>query len=170
MSSLLNEIERRKKLEKIRGKAATTKPKAKLGTDPEGPTLNEILRSKGLTTRPASQGRKDILRGGKVVLGDAHAGMVWEWLAAGGDRKPAKKPATKKPAKKKPAKKKAAKKKPAKKKPAKKKAAKKKAAKKKKAKKEFLTVEQLRAELARVKKVVKKKNAAKAKAAKKGKK
>jgi len=47
-----------------------------------GPTLNQVLRALGYTTRPApnfNQYAKDILRGGAVVFTGC-AGDVWAWL------------------------------------------------------------------------------------------
>ena len=45
------------------------------------PTLHEALAAAGLTSRPADNGRRDILRDGRVLFtGRAHE--VWAWLAA----------------------------------------------------------------------------------------
>lgn len=43
-------------------------------------TLNDVLKRLGYTTRPARLGRKDILKGDQVVLENATAQEVWEWL------------------------------------------------------------------------------------------
>lgn len=63
---------------------------SQLTLDAENPSLHTVLRSLGLTTRPAGHGRKDIMRGEVVVLEAATAGEVWEWLreraTKGGER------------------------------------------------------------------------------------
>lgn len=43
-------------------------------------TLNEALHALGMTTRPAMDGRKDILSGASVLLENVRAGEVWDWL------------------------------------------------------------------------------------------
>lgn len=43
-------------------------------------SLNEILKRSGYTTQPLDNGRKDVLRDGKVVCENVTAGMAWEWL------------------------------------------------------------------------------------------
>jgi hypothetical protein len=53
-----------------------------LSLDVESPSLNTMLRSLGLHTRPASYGCKDIMRGSEVVLENVCAGEVWEWIRA----------------------------------------------------------------------------------------
>lgn len=44
------------------------------------PTLNETLRALGMTTRPAGLGTKDIISGALVLLTNARAQEVWDWL------------------------------------------------------------------------------------------
>lgn len=44
------------------------------------PTLNEVLRTLSLTTKPAGHGCKDITDGTTTLLANARAGEVWAWL------------------------------------------------------------------------------------------
>ena len=53
----------------------------------EGPTLNEAIKARGLTTRPSANGpgrfgRRDLMRGDQVVLADGTPIEMWEWLRA----------------------------------------------------------------------------------------
>lgn len=50
-------------------------------------TLNQVLTRLGYTTRPAGLHRKDILKGDQVVLANATAQEVWDWLNANGEDK-----------------------------------------------------------------------------------
>lgn len=44
-------------------------------------TLNQRLAREGLTTRAGQgPGRRDIMRGDEVVMPNATAGEVWDWL------------------------------------------------------------------------------------------
>lgn len=44
------------------------------------PTLNETLRTLGMTTKPAGHSTKDIISGASVLLENVRAGEVWDWL------------------------------------------------------------------------------------------
>lgn len=59
--------------------ATTNSALAPADLHPPG-SLNAELRARGLTTRPSIPGRKDILRGGDVVLEAVTADDVWRWL------------------------------------------------------------------------------------------
>lgn len=103
--TLLADIQRRRDLEKIRGKAKQHSSSS--SSSSEGPTLNEVLRARGFTTSPAAPGRKNVLDGsGRIVLENVHAGEVWDWLRTGA--RPSS-PARSRPKKKRKAKKAAAK-------------------------------------------------------------
>lgn len=47
----------------------------------KAPTLNEVLQSEGLSTRPATAaGKKEILNSDGQVVFTGEAYQVWEWL------------------------------------------------------------------------------------------